>query len=162
MVNCLMFLRVRTKPRNKHDSEMEIAAFQACSRIITNKLDVKSILPELISHHLLTQKDHQFLINPVHEDYDKIQHLLLWLPRKGDGWFTEFLECLDESSTNTGHGDIASSLSQKLRQLEMKDIDNTACVSIPVKVTSICEDKKEVRLLLGILFVWSCFCCIFY
>lgn len=125
---------------------MEIATFKACSRIITNKLDVKSILPELNSHGLLTTKDHQLLINPAHEDYDKIQYLLCCLPRKVDGWFTKFWQCLHQSSADTGHGDIANSLLQKLRELEMKDAEDTAAVSTPIQVTSICEDENEVQL----------------
>ena len=85
---------------------MENAAFQACSRIMTRKLDIASIVPELNSRHLLTQKDLQFLINPVREDIDKIHYLIYCLPRKANGWFDKFLDCLDNSSACTGHADI--------------------------------------------------------
>ena len=125
---------------------MENAAFQACSTIITEKLDVKSIYPELNSCHLLTQKDQQFLINPMHEDYDKIMYLLYWLPRKADGWFDKFIRSLGRTSANTGHGNIADSLLHKLKELENQNADDAAFMSSPIQIspTMTYEDHKQV------------------
>ena len=119
---------------------METVAFKACSRIITDKLDVKIIVPELNSHHLLTTKDYQFLINQAHEDYDKILYILHWLPRKADGWFNKFLDCLRNTSASTGHGNIADSLSEKL---ETHNGDSAALVSDSNQVSSVHD--KEVQ-----------------
>lgn len=94
---------------------------------------------------MLTPKDYQFLNNPMHEDYDKIQYLLCCLPRKADGWFKKFLQCLRQSSASTGHGDIAESLSKKLRELDIQNPDSTALVSSPIPVSSICENDREVN-----------------
>ena len=95
---------------------------------------------------MLTQKDHQFLINQAHEDYDKIQYLLYSLPRKADGWFKKFLDCLHLTSASTGHGDIADSLSEELKVHEIQNGDNTALASKPIQVSSVHnEDGREVR-----------------
>lgn len=139
----LMLSRTIVKPRNQF--QVQTAAFQACSRIITDKLDVKSVFPELNSCHLLTEKDCQFLINPMHEDYDKVLYLLHCLPRKGKEWFDKFLWCLDQSSSNTGHGDIIHSLKGKLWELEDQNADITALVSDPIQASSEHIDDKEVR-----------------
>ena len=140
----LIPFRTNVKPRNK--SQIENAAFEACSGIIIDKLDVKSVLPELISCHLLTQKDRQFLINQAHEDYDKIIYLLHCLPRKANGWFDKFILCLKRSSSSTGHGDIYDSLSVMLKDLEdqSQSEDITALVSNPIPVFLKHVDDKEV------------------
>ena len=119
---------------------METVAFKACSRIITDKLDVKAIVPELYSHHLLTTKDYKFLINPAHEDYDKILYILHWLPRKADGWFNKFLDCLRNTSAYTGHGIIADFLSEKLKT---QNGDSAPSVSHLIQLSSVHD--KEVQ-----------------
>ena len=133
----------------KNKSKMENAAFRACSTIITEKLDVKSIYPELNSHHLLTQKDQQLLINPMHDDYDKIMYLLHRLPRKADGWFDTFIQSLNRTSANTGHGNIADSLLRKLKEFEDQNANDSAFTStpIPISPTMTCEGHNEVQLL---------------
>ena len=113
---------------------------------MTDKLDIKTVFPELNSCHLLTQKDRQFLTNPMHEDYDKVLYLLHCLPRKGNEWFDKFLWSLDQSSSNTGHGDIISSLREKLKELEDQNADITALVSNPIQVSSEHVDDTEVRM----------------
>ena len=138
-----MLSRTNATPRNKY--QMQTTAFEACSRIITDNLDVKSVFPELNSCHLLTEKDRQFLINQSHEDYDKALYLLHCLPRKGNEWFDKFLWCLDQSSSNTGHGDIIDSLKEKLQELEDQDADITALASDPIPVSPEHIDGKEVH-----------------
>ena len=144
MISYILHSVCRTTAKERY--QIETAAFQACSRIITDKLDVMIILPELNSHDLLTQKDYEFLINKTHEDYDKIQYLLYWLPRKANGWFKKFLDCLRLTSASTGHGYIADSLSEKLRVLETQNGDDTTLTSEQIQVSSVCdEDGREVR-----------------
>ena len=117
---------------------MENATFQACSTIITKKLDVISIYPTLNSHHLLTQKDQQFVINQMYKDHDKIAYLLYWLPRKADGWYDKFIQSLHQSSANTGHGNITNNVADTLlHKLKEFNTDESAFVStlIPVSPT---------------------------
>ena len=147
----LMLSRMNANPRNKY--QIQTAAFQACSRMITDKLDVKRIFPELNSCHLLTEKDRQFLINPMHEDYDKVLYLLHCLPKKGNEWFDKFLWCLEQSSNNTGHGDIISSLKGKFKELEDQNADITALVSNPIPVSYEHVDIKEVHIYIYTLYL---------
>lgn len=119
-------------------------ALQACSKIITDKLDIMSIVSELNSRHLLTQKDFQFLNNPTHEDIDKIHYLLSRLPRKKEGWFEKFQESLLQSPVGTAHCDIANLLSQKLKELETQDVNSIASISYSIPVCSHYGEDAEV------------------
>ena len=120
-------------------------AFQACSKKMNDKLDIDSIVPELNSRHLLTQKDFQFLKSQVYTDVDKIHYLLYRLPRNADGWFEKFRESLYQTPTGTGHESIADLLLEELRKLEIQNTDSAAFVSTPVQVS--CQDSQEVHLL---------------
>ena len=141
---------------------MENTAFQACSTcstILTEKLDVKTsncislqskltslfvkrskpqrfgiIYQVLNSHHLLTQKDQQFLINQMYKDHDKIIYLLSWLPRKEDGRCDKFIQSLHQISANTGHGNIAAALLHKLKEFENQNANGSPFVSILIPV----------------------------
>jgi len=107
-----------------------------CAVIINNKLDIDTIMPHLLSHNLLTQKDQQFLLNKYHTDHEKVQYLLCQLPRKAEGWFESFLECLRESKQGTGHMEIAKDLEaaklQNDKELSNMKTDNHLTVPVPV------------------------------
>jgi len=113
--------------------------FRECAVTIISKLDIDTIVPHLLSRHLLTRKDHQFLLNKSHTDDDKVQYLLYKLPRKADGWFESFLECLHESEEGTGHKDIAKSLeAAKLQEIQdrQSDLNDESHLTVPVPVSS--------------------------
>jgi len=118
--------------------------FRECAVTIVNKLDIDTIVPHLLSHHLLTRKDHQFLLSKSHTDDEKVQYLLYKLPRKADGWFERFLECLHESEEGTGHKDITKKL-EAVRLQEIKDhqsgLNDENHLTVPVPVSN---DTDEV------------------
>jgi len=105
---------------------VEERLLQECAVIITRKLDISTILSYLLQSGLLTRKDQQFLLNPMRTDDDKVYYLLYNLPRKADGWFDSFLECLRDSKEGTGHKDIVDALEAKLKEARRQ-----SCLNIP-------------------------------
>ena len=99
---------------SKH--RLEKVAFQRCSVIIVENLDISVILPHLNSKGLLTPKDRQTLINRLMTTTEKAQYLLEVLPRKNRGSLEKFKECLRETQYGTGHGDILRALSESYNQ----------------------------------------------
>ena len=101
---------------SKH--QLEKQAFQKCSVIITDQLDISEILPHLISHGLLTDKDRQTLLNKVLTSVEKTHYLLDVLPRKDSGFFETFIFCLCQSKNGTGHGDIVKALTASFKEVK--------------------------------------------
>jgi len=101
---------------SKH--QMEIIAFQKCSTIIVEKLNIPSVVPHLLAKEMLTQRDTQIMLNQSIPDVDKTTHLICVLPRQGDGFFKKFLLCLCESKLETGHSDIIKSLTAALKEVK--------------------------------------------
>ena len=79
--------------------------------VLIEKIDIGALLPHLIAMDLLTDEDKEILMNVAKTRTDKIHHLIDVLPRKAFGWFNNFLECLQRSSSGTGHADIIKMLS---------------------------------------------------
>ena len=102
------------------DHQLGKNAFQKCSVIIVNNLDISAILPHLNSNGLLTQKDTQVLLNKSTTAVDKAEYLLEALPRKDCGSFKKFKDCLHKTQHGTGHGDILKAL-QKCYREEVKN-----------------------------------------
>ena len=75
------------------------------------KIDIGSLLPHLVTMDLLTDDDKEVLMNVTRTRTDRIHHLIDVLPRKAFGWFDNFLECLQRSTSGTGHADIIKRLS---------------------------------------------------
>ena len=121
---------------------VEERLLQECAVIITRKLDISTILSHLLQCGLLTRKDQQFLLNQMRTDDDKVYYLLYNLPRKADGWFDRFLECLRDSQEGTGHKDIADTLEAKLKEARHQSSLNIP-TTVPIPVTS---DTDEVCL----------------
>lgn len=92
------------------EHELEKIAFQKCSVIIVDNLDISAILQYLNSSQLLTQKDCQMLLNRSTTDMEKAQYLLEALPRKDSGSLKKFKDCLRRTQHGTGHGDILKAL----------------------------------------------------
>jgi len=97
---------------------MEIIAFQKCSTIIVEKLNIPSVVPHLLAKEMLTQRDTQIMLNQSIPDVDKTTHLICVLPRQGDGFFEKFFLCLCESKLGTGHNDIVRSLTAALKEVK--------------------------------------------
>lgn len=101
--------------------DLQRLALEECYVIFTNKLDVTTILPYLTAKHLLTNDDRQVLMTYTKTQVEKAQYLLDILPRKANGWFEKFIECLRESTDGTGHGDLVMELETKLQELVEKN-----------------------------------------
>ena len=79
--------------------------------MLIEKIDIGSLLPHLVTMDLLTDDDKEVLMNVTRTRTDRIHHLIDVLPRKAFGWFDNFLECLQRSTSGTGHADIIKRLS---------------------------------------------------
>ena len=101
------------------------SALQACSAEIYQKLHVKSIIPYLMEHNMLTSRDQQVLTNDYTPDYDKIGHILRILPQKGEGFYGKFVLCLCKSKEGTGsaHDEIVKVLTAKIHEINQADAD---------------------------------------
>lgn len=102
--------------------QMKKIAFQKCSVIITENLNINVIIPYLNAQGLLTEEDHEILLSFHFTDTKKIQYVLKELPRKGNGFFDKFSYCLHQTKRGTGHGDIVKALSTTYR--EIRDSSN--------------------------------------
>ena len=92
-------------------------AFKKCSPEISNNLNVQEIFPYLNSQGLLTERDCQILLNYHTTNTEKVNYLLDVLPRK-ERFFTKFLHCLYQTTSGTGHGDIAMALSSSYTNIK--------------------------------------------
>ena len=97
---------------------MQKTAFQKCSVIITENLNISAIFPHLHSQELLTEKDCDILLSVYLTDVYKRQYLLNELPTKGEEFFKKILYCLRQTKSGTGHGDIEKALSTSYKEIQ--------------------------------------------
>ena len=115
-------------------------AFQRCSVKMVENLDVLAIFPDLNSQGLLTQKDRQILLNNKDTtNTDKVHYLLDALPRK-EGFFDKFLHCLYQTTSGTGHRDIAMALSSSYTEVMGRNSQATMLIPSPAHTSP----NKEV------------------
>ena len=70
-------------------------------------LDLKTLVPILHNHSLLTSTDYYYLTNnliPPLERANQLVHSIL--PSKGPGAFTLFVKCLQEEKEHMGHQEL--------------------------------------------------------
>ena len=85
-----------------------------CHPRIRNSLDIQAILPHLNQQDLLTSDERDILLQNSHSTRcNKIDHLLQWLPRKGEDALERFIQCLRSSSEGTGHRELATLLAEE-------------------------------------------------
>jgi len=122
--------------KSKH--QLEKIAFEKCSVIIVQNLDISEIIPSLISQGLLTEKDRQMLILNHHlSSVDKANYLLYVLPRKEKGFFDKFISCLHQTRHGTGHIDIANALSESyMEEVMIRKNNSQAYTSTSKEVAS--------------------------
>ena len=94
--------------REDHWKQQQEVLWQCCP-VIFQCLDVTTILPYLMSTMLINSSDHDKLRNEMKTRDDKIHYLIDILPRKPD-FLNKFLYCLNQTTTGTGHADIARQL----------------------------------------------------
>lgn len=93
--------------------DIESNALLDCWVEFSEMLDIKSLLPHLCSHHLLSLHDREKLMNACMTNYEKVNYLLTVLPKKDKGWFKKFLDCLFQSTEGTVHASLATRLKLK-------------------------------------------------
>ena len=101
--------------KSKH--QLENIIIQRCSVEIVESLDVLEIFPHLNSQGLLTGDDRQILQNTCTTNKDKARYLLDALPRKEEGFLNKFLHCLYQTTSGTGHRNIAKALSTSYKEV---------------------------------------------
>ena len=88
----------------------------------TISLNVRAILPHLITNGLITREERDVLLKDCYTDDYKINQLMTWLPKKGPDVTEKLIKCLEESSEGTGHGALAKKV-QRLKEIPFH-IDN--------------------------------------
>ena len=87
-----------------------------------SSLNIRAILPYLITNGLITREERDVLLKDCHTDDYKINQLMTWLPKKGPDVTKKLIKCLEESSEGTGHGALAKKV-QSLKGI-LFPIDN--------------------------------------
>ena len=62
--------------------------------ILCTQLNLEKILPYLKQERMVTTDEYEILTNPNFTARQKREKLLIWLPRKGRNYFTNFGKCL--------------------------------------------------------------------
>ena len=62
--------------------------------ILCNQLNLDKILPYLKHERMVITDEYEILTNPNFTARQKREKLLIWLPRKGKNYFTNFGKCL--------------------------------------------------------------------
>ena len=74
-----------------------------------------TLLPYLLSHHLLTSDEEYHLKHTIYSPNEKAQMLSSYLERKGSGSLQQFLCCLNSAHEHTGHKEVADKLKQTMQ-----------------------------------------------
>lgn len=82
-------------------------------------INIRAILPFLIEQNLITPDEREYLMNALHLDADKINKLMMSLPKKGPDALDKFILCLDDSSDGTGHDALAKRIRKAIYELKM-------------------------------------------
>ena len=117
--------------------ELQKKVLQNCSSAIDELLDFTAILPYLYASNLLTDENARMLKNISMSQKEKAQYLVYILPRKAEGWFGRFLDCLQQSAEGTSHADL-------LRELEVNLDDLKQINSSKQKLVGECAAANEV------------------
>ena len=88
-------------------------SLECFSTDISGSVDVITILPNLVSHGLLTPKQRDYLTNPLHSSAEKQQELCGILLRLNERSVKKFLQCLSETSDYDPHKQLLSKLQSK-------------------------------------------------
>ena len=129
--------------------ELQKKVLQNCSSAIDELLDFTAILPYLYASNLLTDENARMLKNISISQKEKAQYLVYILPRKAEGWFGRFLDCLQQSVEGTSHADLLKELEVNLDDL--KQINSSKqklvgeCAAANEVSTACSSGREEVR-----------------
>ena len=98
--------------------ELQKAVLRNCSAAIVELVDFTAILPYMNASNLLTDENIRTLTSMSKSQREKAQYLVYILPRKAEGWFGKFLDCLQQSAEGTGHADLVRELEVNLDDLK--------------------------------------------
>ena len=120
-----------------------------CSAAIFELIDFTAILPYLNASNLLTSKNAWMLANVSKSQKEKTQYLVYILPRKAEGWFNRFLDCLQQSAEGTAHADLIKELELNLDDLKQinssKQKSVGECAAANEVSTACSSGREEVR-----------------
>lgn len=129
--------------------ELQKTVLRNCSAAIVELLDFTAILPYLYASNLLTEENQQMLKKVSLSQKDKTQYLVYILPRKAEGWFGRFLDCLRQSSEGTSHADLVKELEVNLDDLKQinssKQKSVGECAAANEVATACSSGREEVR-----------------
>jgi len=129
--------------------ELQKTVLWNCSPSIVKLLDFTAVVPYLCSNNLLTDENVRTLRNISISQKDKAQYLVYILPRKAEGWFGRFLDCLRQSSEGTSHADLIQELEVNLDDLKQinssKQHSIGECAAANEVSTACSSGREEVR-----------------
>ena len=129
--------------------ELQKTVLRNCSLSIVELLDFTAIVPYLRASNLLTDENLRMLKNISIPQKDKAQYLVYILPRKAEGWFGRFLDCLRQSTEGTSHADLIKELEvnfDDLKQINSSKQKSVGECAAANEVSSACSGgREEVR-----------------
>lgn len=128
---------------------LQKTVLQNCSAAIVELLDFTAVLPYLCASNLLTDENVRMLKNVSKSQKEKAQYLVYILPRKAEGWFGRFLDCLHRSAEGTSHADLIKELEVNLDDLKQINSSKQKSIgecSAANEVSTACSSgREEVR-----------------
>ena len=129
--------------------ELQKTVLRNCSPSIVELLDFTAIVPYLCASNLLTDENVRMLKNISVSQQEKAQYLVYILPRKAEGWFGRFLDCLRQSTEGTSHADLIKELEVSLDDLKQINSSKQKLVgecAAANEVSAACSSgREEVR-----------------
>ena len=82
---------------------------------LSKHFHVQSAFPNLRQYGLITGEQQEKLMLPINTNLDRVDYLMVWLPKVGPGYLDKFILCLRESSHMCPiHSDIADEIESAL------------------------------------------------
>lgn len=129
--------------------ELQKTVLRNCSTAIVELLDFTAILPYLNASNLLTYENSRMLASVSKSQKEKTQYLVYILPRKAEGWFGRFVDCLRQSAEGTAHADLIKELELNLDDLKQinssKQKSVGECAAANEVSTACSSGHEEVR-----------------
>ena len=101
---------------------MDVKFLTSHTKEFTDYINVKALLPLLLSKQLFTLDEEEYLLSPCHTREDKILQLLFYLKTKGPNGLRLFLSAIKEEKTHIGHEQLYERLMEDLMPSECKQV----------------------------------------
>ena len=101
-----------------HDKVLDLIAPD-----FTANLNMVTLLPYLLQHHLVTRNEEHHLSILLHSPSEKAQLLLGYLKTKGDERLQRVLCCLNLAHDHIGHKEVADKLKQIMKDHNIRCAD---------------------------------------